>query len=419
MWIYDRDPILYGVYFTLDGENLPIHRRCTIQVLVLSLLFFLVIAGSVCLYLLFRFRKSHLSLKSIATMLRPRALLRDTINLTPFPRPQPTWKPLACVTHFRARCLATSPHPTAKTHVHPAFHYEPKFSFATPSARLFWSKSEAPIIPTNTPGSYGVPLTSTPGNKDGKVVGSTSTYPPRLLIYYAGRRTVWLACTKLCTLFVAAFAAGVIAPAWYWEIVNFGAGERASAAENEGEKEVVVVKEEKEENLRRKMFKFKFPTWAPGVGDREITIPTKTAGILAAVGIAVMGSIPFLMMQYFSPPYVTHLHLHLPPYARHSSPNLLRFLNHLHPVTPLSLVTIRLLGQPTQHTFPVGQLRRESRLAGCANLVWRGWRSCFMLTKGGVRLGRRMGGWLRLEWCWQRWGSGRRKGGQRRMGRRK
>ncbi|KAF8453117.1 hypothetical protein BGX38DRAFT_429182 [Terfezia claveryi] len=310
-------------------------------------------------------------------MLRPRALLRHTTNLTPFPRPQPTWKPLACVTHFRARCLATSPHPTARTHIRPASHYEPKLSFANPSARLFWSKSEAPIIPTNTPGSYSVPFTSTPGStpgdKDGKVVGSTSTYPPRLLIYYAGRRTVWLACIKLCTFFVAAFSAGVIAPAWYWKIVDPGAGERAAAAKNEGENEVAVVKEEKEENLRREMVAIKLPTWAPGVGDREIAIPAKTAGILAAVGVAVMGSIPFLVMQYFSPPYVTHLHLHLPPYARHSPRYLLRFLNHLPPATPLSLITIRLLGHPTQHTLPVGQLRRESRLAGCANLVWRGW----------------------------------------------
>ncbi|KAF8422525.1 hypothetical protein EV426DRAFT_606077 [Tirmania nivea] len=312
-------------------------------------------------------------------MLRLRALLlRDIIYLTPFPRHHSTWKPLACATHFRARCLPTSSYATAETYIRPIVHYEPKFSITTPSARLFWSKSEAPIIPTNTPGSHGVPLTATSGDKNGKVVGSTSTYPPRLLIYYAGRRTVWLACTKLCTLFVAAFAAGVIAPGWYWEIVDPGAAEQAAAAKNEGEKDVVVVKGEKEkegreEKPRSELVSFKLPMWVPGVGDAEITLPAKTAGILAAVAIAVMGSIPFLMMQYFSPPYVTHLHLHLPTHARHSPPYLLRFLNHLPPATPLSLITIRLFGQPTQHTLPVGQLRRESRRAGCANLVWRGW----------------------------------------------
>lgn len=138
----------------------------------------------------------------------------------------------------------------------------------------------------------------------GKVVGSTSTYPPRLLIYYAGRRTVWLACIKLCTLFVAAFAAGVIAPGWYWEVVDPGAAERAAAAKIEGEKEAVVVKkgEEKEEEVvkpRKETVTFKPPTWIPGVGYTEITLPARTVGLLAAVGIAVMGSLPFLMMQYF------------------------------------------------------------------------------------------------------------------------
>ncbi|KAF8416800.1 hypothetical protein BGX38DRAFT_747881 [Terfezia claveryi] len=103
------------------------------------------------------------------------------------------------------------------------------------------------------------------------------------------------------------------------------------------------------------MVAIKLPTWAPGVGDREIAIPAKTAGILAAVGVAVMGSIPFLVMQYFSPPYVTHLHLHLPPYARHSPAT-----SYASSITPPPLPS------------PLLQ-SASSVIAGCANLVWRGW----------------------------------------------
>jgi len=105
---------------------------------------------------------------------------------------------------------------------------------------------------------------------------------------------------------VAAFSVGVVAPAWYWQIVDPWAVERAAAATaataakiGEGEAVVVQEKEEVEVNPRRETITFNAPTWVPGFGGRDVTLPAKTAGILAAVGIAVMGSIPLLLMQYF------------------------------------------------------------------------------------------------------------------------
>ncbi|KAL7273386.1 hypothetical protein RUND412_003764 [Rhizina undulata] len=147
---------------------------------------------------------------------------------------------------------------------------------------------------------------ATPAVKD----TAKKPYDERIIIYYAGRRTVYLATLKLSTLFLFSFCAFIAAP--------------------------------------------------------SIGLQTEF-GILAPVGIVLAGAIPLVFIQYVSPPYVTHIHLRLPTFARYSREYLMRYAQQIPKDAVIDVITIRLLGRPRMDTFKVGDIRSTRKRLGCVN----------------------------------------------------
>lgn len=86
-------------------------------------------------------------------------------------------------------------------------------------------------------------------------------------------------------------------------------------------------------------------------------------------GVLVGGTVPMLALARITAPFVTHLHLHLPVYARRSPEILLRFARTLSPEAELDLTTLRFLGTPGLTRAKVGELRPVKRWLSIANLV--------------------------------------------------
>lgn len=183
-------------------------------------------------------------------------------------------------------------------------------------------------------------------------------FPERLLIYHAGARTVYLASLKMCTMFLAVFAVGLAAPGVYTQLLYPPIPDHDSL---EGSNQPPT------ESLAQVVEFITLPVYLGG-----FKIPAQLAATAAATITAFAGLLPFLLMQYVSPPYVTHAHLHLPVYARYSLKHLQKYIETLPPSAKISFVTIRYLGRPQNHNLEIGQLRRQIGRMGCSNLTWKG-----------------------------------------------
>ncbi|OAQ76487.1 4-coumarate-CoA ligase 2 [Purpureocillium lilacinum] len=125
--------------------------------------------------------------------------------------------------------------------------------------------------------------------------------PERLIIYHAGTgRTTFLAMLKLTSLFVGAFFCLVAVPGY--------------------------VKADK--------------PWG------------ETAGV------ALCGILPFAFVAYTTAPFVTHIHVHLPPAARPSRATLARFVAAMPASTRLTLTTMSAIAKPRYSDVRVGDLLR-------------------------------------------------------------
>lgn len=136
--------------------------------------------------------------------------------------------------------------------------------------------------------------------------------PERLIIYHAGTgRTTFLAMIKITTLFVGAFFCLIVAPGY--------------------------IKAEKSE--------------------------------LEIAGVILCGIVPILFVTYITSPFVTHIHIHLPPYARTSRTILDRFVKTLPPSTPLTMTTMSAISKPRYSSLPAGDLAPTRRRMGLINYL--------------------------------------------------
>ncbi|KAH8173759.1 4-coumarate-CoA ligase 2 [Sarocladium implicatum] len=90
---------------------------------------------------------------------------------------------------------------------------------------------------------------------------------------------------------------------------------------------------------------------------------------LESLGPALCGVVPVLLIAYTTAPFVTHMHLHLPPAARLSRPALERFVHGMPPSTPLTITTISAIGKPRYSNLQVGHLRPQRSRLGLVNYV--------------------------------------------------
>ncbi|CAM1504665.1 Fc.00g022560.m01.CDS01 [Cosmosporella sp. VM-42] len=142
--------------------------------------------------------------------------------------------------------------------------------------------------------------------------GKKFELPERLVIYHAGTgRTTFLAMVKVTTLFLGAFFCCIMAPSYY--------------------------KSEK-------------PKW-------EIA------------SVAICGVIPIFFVAYITAPFVTHIHIHLPPYARTSRPILERFVRTLPASTDLTLTTMSFIAKPRYSNLKAGDLIPARKRFGIINYV--------------------------------------------------
>ncbi|QGI61003.1 hypothetical protein CEK26_004973 [Fusarium fujikuroi] len=145
-------------------------------------------------------------------------------------------------------------------------------------------------------------------SKDGKEF----ELPEKLIIYHAGTgRITFMAMLKITTLFIGAFFCCIVAPSY--------------------------IKAEKPE--------------------------------LLTAGVVLCGIIPVIFVTYITSPFVTHIHVHLPAYARTSRPILERFIKNLPPTTPLTLTTMSAISKPRYSSMHAGDLSPVRRRLGLINYV--------------------------------------------------
>ncbi|KAK6502830.1 hypothetical protein TWF481_007873 [Arthrobotrys musiformis] len=93
--------------------------------------------------------------------------------------------------------------------------------------------------------------------------------------------------------------------------------------------------------------------------------PNITAAVILTLTALPMG------MFYLAAPYVTHIFIKIPPYARISKQAVMQWAKTgLTPDTKLRLFTMRFLGRPKLVEVPLGQLRVCRKRLGCVNLEW-------------------------------------------------
>jgi len=165
------------------------------------------------------------------------------------------------------------------------------------------------------------------------VVAEASTeyeFPPRLLFYYAGKRTIYLGTMKLYSAILFSYCTLIVAPGLY-------------------------SSEELRSSVAEKM----------GLAKMMETLPDQW--IIPAIAV-IGGALPLAFMQYLSPPYVTHAYLHLAPFARYSRQHLKRYLQKLPKDAEMELATIRWFGRPKLTKVKVGDLRLSKERWGCVNV---------------------------------------------------
>ncbi|KAI0187843.1 hypothetical protein EV127DRAFT_482990 [Xylaria flabelliformis] len=138
------------------------------------------------------------------------------------------------------------------------------------------------------------------------------TYPSQLCVYHAGTgRITFLASLKLSTLFIFAFFGFVVTPAYY---------------QNEG--------------------------LSPDV-----------------VRTALCAVVPLAFVAYTTSPFVTFIHMRLPPFARQSEDMLRRYVRTLPPQTELNVTTMSIIAKPRISTVKLSDLAPVSRRFGIVNLA--------------------------------------------------
>ncbi|EPS43854.1 hypothetical protein H072_2130 [Dactylellina haptotyla CBS 200.50] len=148
-------------------------------------------------------------------------------------------------------------------------------------------------------------------------------YPESLCLYSAGRRTVWVGCMKLVSCYPFLMTVFYLGP-----------------------------------NIEQKwpsLFTFPFATQHPE---------------LMAVSVAAITALP-MGMFYLAAPYITHMYVKIPPYARVSRTAAMAWVKTVTPETRLRIFTMRWLGRPKLVEVPLGELRFCKKRLGCVNMEWR------------------------------------------------
>jgi len=78
-----------------------------------------------------------------------------------------------------------------------------------------------------------------------------------------------------------------------------------------------------------------------------------------------------LSMFYLAAPYVTHIHVKLPNFARGSQDALMQYVRKMPESAVLKVFTMRSLGRPQFVDVPVGKLKWRSKRLGCVNWEWK------------------------------------------------
>ncbi|CAP69251.1 uncharacterized protein PODANS_1_9170 [Podospora anserina S mat+] len=81
------------------------------------------------------------------------------------------------------------------------------------------------------------------------------------------------------------------------------------------------------------------------------------------------GLIPLLYVGYFTTPFVTFIHLRLPPYARWSTPILQRFAKTAPPNTQVDITTLSLTGTPRHSSMMLSDLKPTRERFGMVNFT--------------------------------------------------
>ncbi|KAK6534488.1 hypothetical protein TWF281_005810 [Arthrobotrys megalospora] len=148
-------------------------------------------------------------------------------------------------------------------------------------------------------------------------------YPSSLCLYTAGRRTVWVGCMKLASCYPFLLTVFYLGPNLQ---LNWPA-----------------------------LYTYPLAQQHPNI----------TAAAILTLTALPMG------MFYLAAPYVTHMFIKIPPYARVSKAAVMSWVKTgLTPETKLRLFTMRTLGRPKLVEVPLGELRFCKKRLGCVNLEW-------------------------------------------------
>lgn len=83
--------------------------------------------------------------------------------------------------------------------------------------------------------------------------------------------------------------------------------------------------------------------------------------------MAACGIIPLTFVAYTTAPFVSMIHMHLPPLARHSRESLSRFVRALPPQTRLQATTLSPIAKPRVSYFTLGELFPARKRWGIVN----------------------------------------------------
>ncbi|KAI1477073.1 hypothetical protein F4774DRAFT_216116 [Daldinia eschscholtzii] len=137
-------------------------------------------------------------------------------------------------------------------------------------------------------------------------------YPEKLCIYHAGTpRITFLACLKISTLFIFVFFGFVVSPAYF---------------------------------------------------DREGLSPAVLRTTLSAI-------VPMVFVAYTTSPFVSFIHMRLPPVARQSEDMLRRFARAIPADAELDITTMSFIAKPRVSRVKLSELRPVSRRWGIVNLA--------------------------------------------------
>ncbi|KAI1115701.1 hypothetical protein F5Y14DRAFT_409963 [Nemania sp. NC0429] len=242
------------------------------------------------------------------------------------------------------------------------------------------STSTAPTSGTSAAAKPAIPL------------HKNAVYGPTLCIYHAGTgKVTFLACLKLSTLFIFVFFGIVIAPAYY-------------------KKEGMSLNVARSECLSHPLFlSFAGPdrqTIHPRLviserGETRSERQTAHFSILAALSAVV----PLVFVAYITAPFVTFIHMRVPPFARQSEALLRRYVRTPPPQTELQITTMSFIAKPRTSTVKLRDLRPASRRFGIVNMTRdtaadNAARRWFMYRAVGNFNVQRGSGTSRVPWVW-------------------